>query len=93
MQAGDIELKIKKCEAELLALNEKTAKKKKEIAALKKKCRVLEMQERNRRNEKIVSSIEKMIGSEVTEDIVNQIFKFQNTVNSDTHFNNMGGQT
>lgn len=81
MQAGDIELKIKKCEAELLALNEKTSKKKKEIAALKKKCRILEMQERNRRNEKIVSSIEKMIGGEVTEDIVNRIFQLQNMEN------------
>lgn len=81
MKAGDIELKIKKCEAELLSLNEKTAKKKKEIATLKKKCRALEMQERNRRNEKIVSSIEKMIGGEVTEDIVNRIFQLQNMEN------------
>ena len=93
MQAGDIELKIKKCEEEILDLKEKKTKKKKEIAALKKKSRVLEMQERNRRNEKIVSSIEKMIGGEVTEDIVNRIFQLQNTENGKNDFNNAGGQT
>lgn len=36
MTAGDINLKIEKCETELDSLNEKITKKKKEIAALNK---------------------------------------------------------
>ena len=50
MTAGDINLKIEKCETELDSLNEKITKKKKEIAALKKKKQQLEITERNKKN-------------------------------------------
>ena len=74
MTAGDINLKIEKCEAELDSLNEKITKKKKEIAALKKK---LEITERNKKNERIISAIEKSIGSEVTDDLINSFLQYR----------------
>lgn len=77
MTAGDINLKIKKCEAELDSLNEKIAKKKKEIAALKKKKQQLEIAERNKKNERIISTIEKSIGSEVTDDLINSFLQYR----------------
>ena len=75
MTAGD--LKIEKCEAELDSLNEKITKKKKEIAALKKKKQQLEITERNKKNERIISAIEKSIGSEVTDDLINSFLQYR----------------
>lgn len=77
MTAGDINLKIEKCEAELDSLNEKITKKKKEIAALKKKKQQLEITERNKKNERIISAIEKSIGSEVTDDLINSFLQYR----------------
>ena len=77
MTAGDIKLKIEKCEAELDSLNEKITKKKKEIAALKKKKQQLEITERNKKNERIISAIEKSIGSEVTDDLINSFLQYR----------------
>ncbi len=77
MTAGDINLKIEKCEAELDSLNEKIAKKKKELAALKKKKQQLEIAERNKKNERIISTIEKSIGSEVTDDLINSFLQYR----------------
>ena len=77
MTAGDINLKIEKFEAELDSLNEKITKKKKEIAALKKKKQQLEITERNKKNERIISAIEKSIGSEVTDDLINSFLQYR----------------
>ena len=77
MTAGGINLKIEKCEAELDSLNEKITKKKKEIAALKKKKQQLEITERNKKNERIISAIEKSIGSEVTDDLINSFLQYR----------------
>lgn len=77
MTAGDINSKIEKCEAELDSLNEKITKKKKEIAALKKKKQQLEITERNKKNERIISAIEKSIGSEVTDDLINSFLQYR----------------
>ena len=57
--------------------NKKITKKKKEIAALKKKKQQLEITERNKKNERIISAIEKSIGSEVTDDLINSFLQYR----------------
>lgn len=77
MQAGDIDLRIGKLTADIEKLNEKAAKKKKEIEALKKKKHALEVQERNTHNEKIISEMEKGINGQVTKEMIEEFLRFQ----------------
>lgn len=55
----------------------KSQRRKKELAALKKKKQQLEIAERNKKNERIISTIEKSIGSEVTDDLINSFLQYR----------------
>lgn len=69
----DLNEKIKKTKEDIERLQEKLKNKKKELAMLESKKQEQEQRERINRNEKLVSSIEKKIGGNVTDDLLQKI--------------------
>ena len=94
LKVSDIDIKIGKAEKEIAALNEKINKKKKEIVVLKKQRYTQELKERTKRNEEIVSELEKKLGTGISEDMINKFVEFQkqnfeNTNSGDADYEKM----
>lgn len=71
----DLNEKIKKTTEDIERLQEKLKNKKKELAMLESKKQEQEQRERISRNEKFISRIEKKIGGNVTDDLLQKIMQ------------------
>ncbi len=78
MTLSALSKKIEKVENEINKHQEIISDKKKELAELKKQQRTLQLQEKQKRGENFISTLEEKFGTEVTEEMLNKFLAMAN---------------
>ncbi len=78
MTLSALSKKIEKVENEINKHQEIISDKKKELAELKKQQRILQLQEKQKRGENFISTLEEKLGTEVTEEMLNKFLAMAN---------------
>lgn len=84
--------KIEKAENEINKHQEIISDKKKELAELKKQQRTLQLQEKQKRGESFISTLEAKLGTEVTDEMLNNflaIAKESSAISQENNSNNI----
>lgn len=78
MTLSALSKKIEKVENEINKHQEIISDKKNELAELKKQQRTLQLQEKQKRGENFISTLEEKLGTEVTEEMLNKFLAMAN---------------